>query len=97
METMLLALAVAVMVGAATFGLNERRRRARQFARIEAKVDALLSQAGVTFDPLAGVPPKVRTAVADGDYVLAIKRYRESTGVGLREAKEAVAELWRRR
>ncbi len=96
MERVLLVLAVAVMVGAATVGLNERRRRARQFARIEAKVDALLAQAGVAFDPLAGVPPEVRTAVAAGDHVLAVKRYREATGAGLREAKEAIDELRRR-
>jgi ribosomal protein L7/L12 len=97
MESVLLAVAVAVGVGAATLGLNERRRRARQFARIEAKVDALLAQAGVTFDPLAGVPPEVRAAMADGDYILAIKRYREATGAGLREAKDVIDEVRRRR
>ncbi len=97
METVLLVLAVAVMVGAAMSGLTELRRRAKQLARIEAKVDALLTHAGATFDPLQGVPPEVRAAIANGDYILAIKRYREATGAGLREAKDVVDEVRRRR
>ncbi len=37
--------------------------------------------------------PAIADALARGDRILAIKRYREEQGVGLREAKEAVDQL----
>lgn len=97
MDGVLAVLAVSVMVGAGMLGFTERRRRARQFARVEAKLDALMAHAGLTFDPFRGAAPEVRAALAEGDRILAIKRYREASGAGLREAKEAVDEYLRRR
>ncbi len=41
----------------------------------------------------AGASPAVADALARGDKILAIKRYREEHGVGLREAKAAVDRM----
>lgn len=40
--------------------------------------------------PIPGVPDSVIQAILARDKILAIKNYREFTGLGLREAKEAV-------
>jgi Tfp pilus assembly protein PilN len=65
-------------------------------SRLEGKIDTLLQHQGIQYDPLGDVPPQVREALDKGERILAIKRLREATGVGLKEAKERVDELWRR-
>ena len=42
-----------------------------------------------------GVPEAVVEALKDGRKILAIKRYREATGTGLKEAKNFVDSLER--
>jgi ribosomal protein L7/L12 len=37
--------------------------------------------------------PQIRGAIASGDLIVAIKRYRELTGSGLKEAKDAVEAM----
>jgi ribosomal protein L7/L12 len=69
----------------------------RRLSRLDAKVDALLSHAGVEFDSYHDVPADVREALERGETVLAIKRFRQATGVGLKEAKTFVEEVRRRR
>jgi hypothetical protein len=71
-------------------------KRASALSRIEAKLDLLLKNAGLTYDPFAELPPGVAEAVRKGEKIEAIKRYRETTGVGLKEAKEFVEEVQRR-
>lgn len=71
-------------------------REVSGLARLEAKVDALLKHAGIAFDPFAETPQPVVDALRAGDRILAIKHYRQATGVGLREAKDYVDELVRR-
>ncbi|MGE3343824.1 MAG: hypothetical protein AB7L71_10345 [Vicinamibacterales bacterium] len=71
-------------------------RRLARLSRLEAKVDALLDAGGVTFDPLRDVPPDVRTALEQGETILAIRRFREATGASLKEAKDFVDEVRRR-
>lgn len=46
-----------------------------------------------TSAPEAARDPEVLAALAAGQKILAIKRYRELTGVGLKEAKDAVDRL----
>ncbi|MBM4094886.1 MAG: hypothetical protein FJ276_36565 [Planctomycetes bacterium] len=70
--------------------------RAR-LSRLEGKIDAILRASGIDYDPLATVPVAVREALEQGEYILAIKRLREATGVGLKEAKYTIDELRRRR
>ncbi|HEY7500516.1 MAG TPA: hypothetical protein VH740_18485 [Vicinamibacterales bacterium] len=72
------------------------QHRLRQLSQIDAKVDALLTHAGITFDPFGNVPPEVSDAVRRGKKIDAIKAYRAATGADLRDAKEYVEELQRR-
>ena len=61
---------------------------ASRLKRIEDKLDLIIASLGVE------TPPdnlgEVRDLVAKGLMIEAIKRYRELTGVGLAEAKNAV-------
>ncbi|MBX3359314.1 MAG: ribosomal protein L7/L12 [Phycisphaeraceae bacterium] len=61
---------------------------AAQLARIERKLDALLDFLQVEM-PVDGMED-IRAMAAAGNKIGAIKAYRERTGVGLAEAKEAV-------
>jgi len=71
--------------------------RLDRLSRLEGKIDALLRQQGIKYDPLGDLPPQVREALDKGERILAIKRLREATGLGLKDAKEHVEELQRRR
>jgi ribosomal protein L7/L12 len=84
-------------VGVIQARLTSLERRLDRVARLDAKVDALLRHAGVAFDPYRDVPPEVREAIERGETILAIKRLREATGIGLKEAKELVDEIRRHR
>jgi ribosomal protein L7/L12 len=48
---------------------------------------------GFPTDRTAEEDPEIRTAIEDGNLIPAIKRYREVTGAGLKEAKEAVEAI----
>ena len=86
------AIAVALLFGR----LSALERRLSRLSRLEAKVDALLKHAGVSFDPVRQLPPDVREALQRGETILAIKRLRQATGAGLKDAKEVVDEARRR-
>jgi ribosomal protein L7/L12 len=59
-------------------------------------IDALYRRLGITDLGLADQPPTdVLDALYAGNLIEAIKRYREHTGVGLKEAKNAVEALSR--
>ena len=77
--------------------LSALERRMNRLSRLDAKVDALLKNAGIQFDPFDDVPADVREALERGETILAIKRLRTATGVGLKEAKEFVDEVRRRK
>jgi Ribosomal protein L7/L12 C-terminal domain len=65
-----------------------------RLARIERKLNALLRHHGV--DPTQGLPLSDRVKELASDpktKIEAIKMYREETGVGLKEAKDAVEEF----
>ena len=66
---------------------------AQRIARLETKIDLLLEHAGLTYEPFKGVPEAVVEALKDGQKILAIKRYREATGTGLKEAKDFIDSL----
>lgn len=69
-------------------------------ARLEAQL-ARLAQSGATapYDAVAASPPpqawmaEVQALVRGGKKIAAIKLYREKTGVGLKEAKDAVEAM----
>jgi hypothetical protein len=66
-------------------------RQGIRLARLERKVDALLKKFEV--NPDAAVDAAVLSLVREGRKIEAIKRLRENTGVGLKEAKEYVEQL----
>jgi len=86
---------IAGIVVVALSGLSvylKPRERAR-LSRLEGKLDLLLRQAGLTYDPNVQLPPGVLEALQRGEKIQAIKCYREATGVSLVEAKDFIEEL----
>jgi hypothetical protein len=76
--------------------LNKIESKISMLSRVDAKLDLLLKQSGLEYDPYKNLPPSVVDAVQRGKKIEAIKRYRESTGVGLKEAKEFIEDVQRR-
>lgn len=66
-------------------------------SRLEGKLDVLLGHFGLQFDPYRDVPTNVVAAIDRGEKIEAIKEYRAATGAGLKEAKEFVEEVQRRK
>ncbi len=65
----------------------------KRLRRIESKLDMILDHLGIRHDDDAdesGLSPTVRELADKGQKINAIKAYREETGGGLRDAKEAV-------
>jgi ribosomal protein L7/L12 len=89
----LCVIAVIAMLGAR---ITSVERRIARLSSVDAKLDLLLQHAGLKYDPYKSVPSTVAEAVRDGKKIEAIKRYREATGVGLKEAKDFVEALQRR-
>ncbi len=91
---------IGLLVGGSAFVILTRlatlERRLARLSRLDAKVDALLEASGVSFDAMRDVPDGVREALNQGETILAIKRFREATGAGLKEAKDFVDEVRRR-
>ena len=94
-----IAVLVALLIGAIG-GIGSRskelQRRIGMLSRIEAKVDLLLKQSGVTFDPYANVSQDIADAVRKGKKIKAIKLYRDQSGGSLKDAKEFVEGVQRR-
>lgn len=95
-DFLLIGLLVGVIAVVILVRLARVERRLARLSRLDAKVDALLEAAGVRFDAMRDVPPDVREALERGETILAIKRFREATGAGLKEAKDFVDEVRRR-
>jgi hypothetical protein len=76
--------------------IADLQRKVSALSRIEAKLDMLLKNAGIAFDPFEDLPPGVAEALRSGQKISAIKCYREATGAGLKEAKEFIEEVQRR-
>jgi len=97
MDDIVYVIAVATVgVGLVIARMAAIDRRLERLVRLEAKVDALLEAAGISYDPYRNAPAGVREALERGETIPAIKRFREATGAGLKEAKEFVDELRRR-
>jgi ribosomal protein L7/L12 len=92
----LIILLVTVAIMFIQWRLQNLMKRVSAISRLDAKLDLLLQHAGVKFDPYKHVPSDVTEAVKRGNKIEAIKRYRQSTGVGLKEAKDFIEEVQRR-
>lgn len=101
-EFVVLAVILFLLVSVALRLIVEMRSRlGGTLSRIESKLDLLLRQAGVEFDPYANLPREIADAARAGQTIQAIKLYRQfmdrqSSGVGLREAKDFIEDLQRR-
>jgi len=70
-------------------------KRIAALSRLDAKLDLLLSQAGVEYDPNEMLLSEIADSLKRGDKINAIRNYREATGVGLKEAKDFVEKMER--
>jgi ribosomal protein L7/L12 len=71
-------------------------KRVGRLSRLEVKIDLLLKQAGVEYEPYKNLPSDVVDALRRGNKIQAIKHYREATGIGLKEAKDFIEDVQRR-
>ena len=70
---------------------NRISRQDKRVARVEHKLDLILDHLGLSEpEPWAD---EVGSLLREGRMIEAIKAYREATGAGRREAKEAVDKL----
>jgi ribosomal protein L7/L12 len=83
---------IAILVFANRTVIREPSDKAH-LRRLEVKLDLLLRHFGIEIpDPAtaAGLSAEVRQLANDGKKIQAIKVHREQTGLGLKDAKEAV-------
>ena len=73
---------------------NRERASDRALLQVNKKLDVLLRKAGI--DLYADVPMEVKEALQNGQKISAIKHYRQSTGMSLKDAKDRVEEIMRR-
>lgn len=66
------------------------KRQMRRLAHVDAKLDQLLSHAGIKYDPLSAMLREAADALKRGDKFEAIRLYRAGTGVSLAEAKQMI-------
>ena len=95
-EQFLLGLVVGGVIGAILARVTPPARQTSARSWREAKLDALLKQHGIAFDPFADVPHSVMDALRRGKKIEAIKEFRAATGADLKDAKDAVDEFARR-
>ena len=93
MESVLLS---AVLVLIALFFLSSPSGKIvsveRRLARLERKVDLLLGHLGVEEPQIPGME-RVHELIRQGKKIEAIKVYRQLTGEGLKESKDAVERM----
>jgi ribosomal protein L7/L12 len=85
------ALAAVAVLAQQLVGDARSARTGRRLARIERKLDLVLDHLGLREDE-----PELREAAElarTGREIEAIKLYREATGAGLKEAKDAVDRM----
>jgi ribosomal protein L7/L12 len=86
----LLGVAVLALLGALLGRSGSTRQLERRLDRLEGKVDLLMQHVGVQ---QPGPDRDVVNLARSGRKIEAIKRYRELTGAGLKEAKDAVERI----
>ncbi|MEU8432299.1 hypothetical protein AB0F18_05215 [Streptomyces sp. NPDC029216] len=93
MNTLYLLLALLAVAGWITSTVNLRMRALQDRAdRLERRLGLVLDHLGIEEPEPAGLDG-VRALMREGRTVSAIKAYRQITGAGLAEAKQAVESL----
>jgi hypothetical protein len=85
-------IAFVIIGGMLRVSLVDIRRRVRKLEWIDAKLDRLLKEAGIEFDPHKDLPREVLDAVKSGKTITAVRLYRSASGASLGEAMEFVKE-----
>lgn len=85
--------AIVFLAAGSCFSAYRQPRESARLYRLEAKLDLLLKNASLAYDPQADVPPGVLDAIRRDQKLEAVKLYRDGTGVSLMDAKRAVEEL----
>lgn len=97
----IIAAVVILFAGAATAYASFRPADAARLARLERKIDAILRHLNIEYvdsASLEGLSDEVQHLANDpARKIDAIKLHREQTGLGVREAKEAVEAYMSRR
>ncbi|MGV9560698.1 hypothetical protein [Streptomyces sp. NPDC003401] len=93
MHTLIGLLVVLVGLTAITAMESRARRLERRMARMEHRLGLIMQHQGIQDDD--PVLAEVAALVHAGQHIPAIKKYREATGAGLLEAKQAVDRLQR--
>lgn len=87
------ALIVLLMVGLACYFSVKLAALERRFAplqRLETKLDLLLTERRIAYEPFGGLSPDVANALQSGDKIRAVSLYASSHGCTLSEAKDAI-------
>ncbi|MEU1784644.1 ribosomal protein L7/L12 [Streptomyces sparsogenes] len=89
----LTVVAMLIMVIATMWSAIERKvdKLNRGTAQLTRKVDLILEHLGIE-EPQPDLA-RVRALIVEGKKIHAVKAYREITGAGLKEAKEAVDRM----
>ena len=90
-DFLLIAVIVMLIAGSSSVTAAIRKTGKENLRRVEAKLDLILSHLNIEFMPYQGKEWQ-ELAAEPGQKIAAIKAYREETGVGLKEAKDAVEE-----
>jgi ribosomal protein L7/L12 len=85
-----------ILLVAIRIRLDAIQSRVAAVTRVEAKLDLLLKQADIKYDPYVHVSQDIIEALRANQKIKAIKLYREATGVELKEALEFIEEVQRR-
>jgi ribosomal protein L7/L12 len=100
---LLLGILVVILIGMQSSAGAGRKiqRMERKLDQVERKLDAVIEHLGLDV-AAPGLPPlprlepgldEVHEFLRQGQKIQAIKAYRESTGAGLKDAKEAVERI----
>jgi len=87
---------VVLVIGILSQRMGRIEQRIAKLSSMDAKLDLLLKHAGLEYDPYKNLPRAIVEAVQSGRKIEAIKLYRETTAVGLKEAKDFIEEVQRR-
>ncbi|MFE3176421.1 ribosomal protein L7/L12 [Amycolatopsis sp. NPDC059090] len=88
---LIVALLVLGIVLSTGWGSSTRSLE-RRMTRLERKLDLVLGHLGVQ-EPDGALAAELEPLLREGKTIAAIKRYREVTGAGLKEAKDAVDRM----
>lgn len=86
------AIVVALAGGTAAARANFSSANRDRLARVEQKLDLLLTHAGLDYTPPAKAAWQALADDGPARKIAAIRAYREETGAGLAEAKQTVED-----